>query len=234
MKLAHTIALLGVVAGCSNPQATTDAGTTSDAAGHDGTATADAVSYDAPATVDAPIDSGVPCPSGRLCFQLAPIDGVTNLPAGRIAIAWIAEGNPPQVEVAYDQPWTAAAITTIDVAQIAAPSAGMLSTGVPSCASSFAPSMLVLSTDPDASGSISVDEILNGQTGNSTYGIHQQMVAWFSEACAVDPPDFPDGFAKGIHVYTADNPVHLLDGAATELQTCQPGSAACANLNDPF
>lgn len=227
-----TTAFLTIVAGCSNPQATPDAGITSDATSHDGHPAADAA-------VDVAVDGGVSCPANELCFLLSPVDGVTNLPAGRLAIAWVAEGSDPssapQIEVAYDQPWVAASITKIEISDIAAPSAGMQTAGaVPNCTSAFAPSIAVLSTDPDASGSISSDEILNGTTNHSTYGIHQQIVAWFSDPCAADPPDFPEGFAKGIHVYTNDTPVHLLDGTATALQTCLPGTAACSSLNDPF
>ena len=224
MNLAHAIAPLAIVAACSSSHATPDAAATTDAAHHD-----------APSTGDAPIDGSVPCPQGQLCFQLTPVDGVTNLPSGRLAIAWVSEAtSTPIVEVAYDQPWVPAPITMIDIAHIATPSASVQTNGIASCASSYAASLAVLSTDPDGSGSISSDEILNGIHDHSVYGIHQEMVAWFSDACAADPPSYPDGFAKGIHVYSSGRPVHRLDGTATAFETCQPGSAACSNLNSPF
>jgi hypothetical protein len=237
--LAFTNALLAGVWGCSDPRASPDAGTFMPS---DATSSHDArpsTYVDAPTSPDAAITAPdaaitVPCPPGQFCFQLAPVDGVTNLPAGRLAIAWFADdAGQSKIEVAYDQPWVPASITKIDITQIMAPSAAVQATGIPSCTSSYAASIAVLSTDPDASGSISAAEILNGQTSNTTYGVHQQMIAWFSDACDPLPPDFPEGFAKGIHVYSADTPVHRLDGIATSLQTCEPGTSACANLQYP-
>jgi hypothetical protein len=216
-----------LVAACSDPAVKPDA-----AVG----AMADASKIiDAPAIMDAPVDAPTTCPAGRACLRLAPVDGVTMLPAGRLGIVWVAEGKSPTLELAYDRPWTAAPITEIDLAQLALPTAAV-QTSIPEVCNGekFAPALVVLSTDPDSSGSLTTDEILNGENDGSMYGVHLEIIAWFDKTCPASLPDFPEGFTAGIHVYTEDTPVHHLDGKVTDLQTCQPGTTACQMLNGPL
>lgn len=226
MKIHPLIVLgLGCVAACSDPKATPDAGVTPDSD----------TTVDAPPADAAMPDAAPTCPEGQLCMQMMPIDGVTNLPAGRLAIAWLSEEGPNTLEIAYDVPWTAAPVTMVDLTQITPPTAAFQQPVPLECEGAlFAGALAVLSTDPDGDGAISAEEILNGEADFTVYGIHQEVVAWFNMACPAELPDFPEGFLEGIHVYSADTPVQHLDGTVTMLQTCQPGTAICDNLSDPF
>lgn len=220
------LVILAFTAACSSPHAAPDAGAKP---------LADAAPVDVAPDATLPPDAAIPCPAGQVCLARTPIDGVTSLPAGRLAIAWLSTtSQTPTFEVASDQPWVNAPITMVELAQIAVPSAAVQFSGIPSCTSKMGAGIAVLSTDPDGNGAISGEEIANGRSDHSIYGVHKQVIAWFSDACAPNPPDFPEGFEAGIHVYTADTPVHRLDGTATELDTCQPGSSACDQLDGPF
>jgi hypothetical protein len=180
-------------------------------------------------------DAFVPttCPVGQVCLKMVPIDGVTTLPAGRLAIAWVVE-NSQTAEVALDVPWTPAPVTMVDLSQVALPTASFRTAFPGTCATTFAPALAVLSTDPDHSNSITSAEIMAGFNDHTVYGLHQEIVAWFEATCPADPPNFPEGFTAGIHVYTEASPVHHLDGKVTDMQTCAPTTMACENLNNPL
>jgi len=226
---AASLAAFTLLAGCSDPASSPDAAGAADAP---------------PAEIDASrVDASSPdaagagaCGADQLCVQIHPVDGVGNLPAGRIAVAWI----PPQgsglvaVEVAYDAPWPGADVTGIDLAAITPPSAPYQSAIPGVCDGSLlSTAMVVLSTDPNGNGHISSSEILGG-TANGIYGIEQELVVWLDVACAPAPPDFPEGLLAGVHVYTAAKPVMNLDGELTTMETCAPQTAGCDSLNSPF
>jgi hypothetical protein len=203
--------------------------------GPDAPRTPDGPTTDAPPVVP---DSDPNCGAGELCLRIAPVDGVDVLPQGRIAIAWVPPdggGGPTTYEVAYDQVWFGDPEMSITLVDINLPSAPYLQADPPFCpGSSLAGATVVVSTDPDGDGAITSAEIEAGLTDGTVYGIGQAIIAYFTIACPPSPPEFPDGFLAGSHVYTKDIPVMVLDAMFTDLQTCAPQSPECANLNNPF
>ncbi len=212
----HALIGLACLAACSDPT-----GTHPDAS----------IAVDA--SIDAVPDANLTCPAGQLCLQMMPVDGVTTLPAGRLAIAWLDETGTT-IEVAYDRPWTPASLTIVDLSQIALPTAAVQRAAAFCNNAMFAPGFALLSTDPDGSGSISAAEIQNGRADHTMYGVHREMVAWMAMGCPANLPDFPEGFMAGVHVYTEASPVHQLDGMITQMETCQPLTVGCDNLMNPL
>jgi hypothetical protein len=147
-----------VFAACSDPAVTPDASVPN---------------ADASANVDAPgPDANPTCPAGQLCLQITPIDAVTALPPGRLAVAW--QGQAGEIEVAYDVAWPAAPVTVIDLTQITPPTAPFQTTAPSPCTGvQFAAAVTVVSTDPDGSGSITATEIQQGINDGTIYGVHQ-------------------------------------------------------------
>lgn len=227
------IALLASVAACggdsSNPDAPTGDDTGDDTA--DDTADFDATpDFDAPPP---PPDAGNPnCGADQLCFTYNAIDGVTDLPAGRLGVAWMPndEGGGGGPQLAYDGEWTTATVA-LDLAEIAIADAGHVAAST-ECGKgvNLGVATVVIVTDTNASGTIDADEL---ETGN-IYGIFQEIVAYLNAPCPPIDPVAPDGLAMGVHVYSAAAPIVWLDGVPSEMQTCSPGSKACANLTGPL
>lgn len=188
---------------------------------------------DAPSSIDAaPADAARAC-SAELCIQVQ--DGAT-LPAGRLAIGWVPrEGGPAtDLAIAYDVAWTPADVTPVRLGEVTAPAAGYQSPLDVCAGHQAAVSYVVLSTDPNHDGAISSDEIIGGLTDQTVYGILQEVVVWLDAACPPAPPDFPEGLLAGTHVYTADQPVMVLDGELAAMATCTPGTPACDALPTPL
>jgi hypothetical protein len=189
---------------------------------------------DAPggATDGPPADGPIGCDPDQMCFAYNAIDGVTDLPPGRLVIAWIPPESGPDdapAQVGYDGEWTTA-VTALDLAAITIPDAAHLTTFLP-CGevAHFGVALGLIGTDldPNGDGSISVDEI----NAASVYGIFQEALVYADVTCPPGP-DSPTGTLMGVHVY--DERQGVLDGVPTETQTCSPGTAACDQLDDPL
>jgi hypothetical protein len=183
---------------------------------------------DAPSAGDAPL---VVCRPDQLCFDYNPLDGVTDLPAGRLVVLWIppeTKGDSP-AQVGYDGAWTSD-VTAIDLASIAEPNVAF-QTGFVPCGTpgNFGIALAVIGTNVDANtdGIITIEEFGAAEI----YGIFQAGIVYSDVACAPTPKN-PAGILTGVHVYS--DAQELRDGVPTEMQTCSPGSAACANLDDPL
>jgi hypothetical protein len=193
----------------------------------------DSGNVDASVARDSSVDADTRCDGGGLCFELAPVDGVTQLPPGRIGIAWLARQSGGEPEIALGEPWSESSITQIELSKISAPDETHRWNGP--CGSSvlFASAIVVLSTDPDGSGMLSGVEIIDGLGTGDSYGILQDIITWTSNDC---PPTstFPQGIPAGVHVFSATTPAHRHDGVLVEMQTCRPRSGDCDRLHDPF
>jgi hypothetical protein len=244
--------VLSFVAACggggSNPDApaTADAPPTPDAPGsadaRPDAGPPDAGPPDAPPVPDAtpapdatPLPDAVTACGADLCLNITPVDA-TVPPAGRLAVGWIDLLGGGPAEIAYDVPWPANQVTPVQMTSFATPSPAYQfdigAIGGPCPGVLFSLALVVASTDPDGDGAISPAE-LQAQDGTA-YGVLQAVVARTNIECPPDPPDFPEGFPPGVHVYTLEEPVMRLDGQLVEFQTCTPNTPGCDALNFPF
>lgn len=177
------------------------------------------------------MDADFGCPPGRICLATSPVDASAP-PDGRIVVAWQpASGNTWYIAV--DRAWPSQELTELNLAEIAAPLPSWQFTGPCGANVRFGSATIVLSTDPDGDGSISSDEINQGYLTGNTYGIHQEIITWSDIGCGPST-NLPSGLEAGVHVYGRDVPVMKLDGTVTILQTCEPRSSACQNVENPF
>jgi len=175
-----------------------------------------------------PVDGPLGCDPDQVCFAYHAVDGVTNLPPGRLVIAWLPPegGGSDPAQVGYDGVWTTD-VTALDLAAITPPDAAHQIPYEP-CGSPAhlgdARGLIGTNLDANTDGLLSIEEL----KGGSIYGIFQAVIIHSDVACPPNP-DVPSGILMGIHVYDDEA---LLDGVPTEFQTCSPGTAACDELND--
>jgi hypothetical protein len=180
-----------------------------------------------------PWDADPRCADDLLCMQIAPIDGVTTLPPGRLVVAWLPF-TPGPYQIVVDRPWDASPITQVALADVPPPDADHLTTGPCGPSETFSYAQVVVSTDPNGDGVVTSDEIIAGYDSGDTYGIFQEVLTYSRPGCSPKPPDFPDGVRGGVHVLTAAKPYQRIDGVVKDLETCVPNTAACNSLTNPL
>ena len=195
---------------------------------------------DEPPDAGPPDPDASPCASNELCLSLAPIDGVTALPPGRLAVAWIVIGGDTggdQAQIAFDAAWTAAPLTRVALPQLAAPDASFVhpfecATGPINAAIGVA----AVLDDPDDSGDITAVELLTALQVRGLYGIAQAIVLDAPAGCSTPSPELPAGILAGRHAYAGneDTAFTPADGVPAPLTTCSPGTPACQDLEGPI
>src|SRR5262245_46571462 len=181
-----------------------------------------------------------PCAATELCLSLAPIDGVTALPPGRLAVAWIViggDGADDQAQIAFDVPWTAAPLTRVGLPQLAAPDLAFVHPMT--CGAGpidFAIAVAGVFDDPDDSGDLTGAEFLAAVQLGLIYGIAQGIVLDAPAGCSTPTEELPAGILPGRHAYggNEDTAFTPADGVPIPLTTCAPGTAACQGLDGPI
>ena len=190
-------------------------------------------------TPDAPPIDASPCASTELCLAHEPIDGVTDVPPGRLVVAWFVIGGDAgdSYQIALDQPWAAAPLTHIALADLAAPD-GSFYVSMP-CGSTPADAAIAVAAlidDPDDSGDISVSELRVAGEAGWIYGIAQGIVLESPLGCATPTDELPSGILVGRHAYAGNEHTAFTPtgGAPVPFTTCAPMSPACGDLEGPI
>jgi hypothetical protein len=185
-----------------------------------------------------------PCPEGKLCLDMTPIDGGA-IRAGHLAVVWsqLDQTDPdPQPEIAFTRSFGPRdRHMEIDISSIRAPSRQELLLCERACDDEAAcacrsetkigVATVVVADDVDRDGRLELDEI-----GRATYGLGHLLIAHSETEQMISPPPFDgvfsNGFTRGVAAYRfIGNPEERVAraerGERFELNLCREAGDSC-------